>query len=290
MKNAAIILYNETKMSKLAAYFNVPKIFHQLKLTIDNEDYCIFFIELLMPEGEIPTQRKLKFLKKMLGENKIEVVLEKSSAEKTEQKKQLNGEFESCDALTAQISAIKELAVLIKMSQIKEQNLLRTSIGFLTQNMNATSLDLLSDEAVSVMLYESETITEQKKSDIFIDLMLDKGIPAIFSKSIDKIISSSQILLVDESIDLTPYKNKIAGKILIGKNSMEGTFIQLDRVLLWHEPLENILEENYAARFNNEILALIYHFYEKEKPIEYLRKFSYIYSMDKYGNNILFEA
>jgi hypothetical protein len=115
------------------------------------------------------------------------------------------------------------------------------------------------------------------KKRIFERLMSEKGISAVFTKDLNRAISQSDIILADDSADIEAYKPKMYGKILIGDNPAKGDFEKIDQVLLWYESLKGLPEDDVFIRFNDELLGILRHFYKERNPIDFIRRFPYIY-------------
>ncbi len=178
--------------------------------------------------------------------------------------------------LLPEIKAIKQLAVLLKKSQDHEENLLKGNVGFIMGELNNHKIDLLSEEAENIMLYESPYITEKLKLKLHNDLMEKKGISIIFTKDIAKIIDASDILSIDDKVDLYAYKDKLQGKIILGKSNHED-IKGINDIILWHKDLYKDTDFEVLINFNDEILSIIRYFNINLDIIDFIKNLPYIY-------------
>jgi hypothetical protein len=107
--------------------------------------------------------------------------------------------------------------------------------------------------------------------------MEKKGISIVFSKELDKIIKNSDVLLLDEAIDINRYNNELKSKILLGKNQLYGDFNKVENVLMWNNYIEDLSINNNITYMNDEMLTLLRYFYPKTSYIEFIGEFEHIY-------------
>lgn len=256
MKQGALVSFNKLNMPKIASYFKLPKITKSFNIAVGEDSFGISFIEYPLASEENPNSRKDQVLKKLLEDNHIEVSIEIGS---------LIPSF-------SEIFALKEWAALVKTSTIKNTNFLRTNIALLTSEISDYRLDLFSDEATSLLIFERASLSESRKREIFNRLMVEKGVSVIFYNKLEKIIPMAQVLIVDDQDALLtsmPFERLIKDRILINQS----------HITLFSTPKEEVENQEILTQYNNEILYLLRFFYSQEKPIEFVKKFPYLYSL-----------
>jgi hypothetical protein len=176
-----------------------------------------------------------------------------------------------------EIKAIKGLAALIKLSGEKSINLLNKNMCFIGDSHSYQFISTMSEEASGVYIYEHDKMEDTLKESIFKRLMCDKGISAVFSKDLSRMISQCDIVIADNSLELEMYERMLTGKVLMGGNSAIGSFEKIDQVLLWYDSLKDLAENNNLIYFNNELLGILRHFYRERGSIDFIRRFPYIF-------------
>jgi hypothetical protein len=167
--------------------------------------------------------------------------------------------------------------VLIKLSYEKNKNLLKENMGFICGYLDYELINTVSEEAAGIMIYEHDKLDIEEKNRIFELLMTGKGISSVFTKQLSVIIRECGVLYIDESVELSSFKSELRGKLIIGNNAVEGDFMKIKDVLLWFEELKDCTQNNLKVRYNNEILAVLRHFYRDKNTIEFIKRFPYIY-------------
>jgi hypothetical protein len=176
-----------------------------------------------------------------------------------------------------EIKAIKGLAALIKLSAEKNVNLLNKNMCFAGESHSYQYISTMSEEASGVYVYEHNKMEGTLKKSIFERLMSDKGISAVFTKDLSRVIPQCDIVIADSSVELEMYGSMLTGKILVGDNSAIGNFEKISQVLLWYDSLEDLPEHNNLVYFNDELLGILRHFYRERGSIDFIRRFPYIF-------------
>lgn len=276
MYSAAIIVYAHNTLPKILNFFIVPRIERVIDVEVSGDDFIISIINCPYSGLKSENKRIGKALRKLCYRNGIGFIVPKYNKCCTE-----NEYADIEDGLergnTNEIKAIKNLSVLIKLSEEKNANLLKKNMGFIYESLNYDMLSTVSEEAASILIYDHDKIDAEFKSKVFEMLMAEKGISSVFTKKLGRIIRECEILYVDESIALNEYKSELEGKLIIGNNPIEGDFIKIHDVLLWFEELENFTQDNPYVGYNDEILAILRHFYKDKNRIGFIRRFPHIY-------------
>jgi len=178
---------------------------------------------------------------------------------------------------TGEIKAIKSLSALIKLSKDKNTNLLKKDIGFICERPEYDLIRTLSIEASSVLIYDHDKMDDRYKTEIFETLMEDKGISAVFSKNLGKIIKECEILYVDENIELAGFEADLPGKVVIGSNQVPPEAVGVKEVLLWYSELRDLSSVNPYVLYNDELLTVFRYFYKDRDIIRFLERLPYIY-------------
>jgi hypothetical protein len=126
------------------------------------------------------------------------------------------------------------------------------------------------------MLYESPALTEQLKWKLHNELMGKKGLSIVFSKDIEKIIRGSDILSIDEKVDLYPFVKELSGKIVLGKSN-HPEINSINNIILWHKDLLKESGFDSILNLNDEILSIIRYFNIKLDIIDFIKKLPYIF-------------
>lgn len=276
MHNAAIIVFKRSTLPRILKFFVIPGISQVIEAGNAERKVKVHIIEcpvLKNPEGN---SKVAKSLYSLCMENNISFFIGKnieyylgSGLEKMES----SIERGSID----EIGAIKDLAALIKLSVEKDVNLLKKNLCFLGTSHSYQYISTMSEEAAGVFIYEHDKMSNNMKKTVYERLMAEKGISAAFTKDLERAISQCGIILADDSIELEEYQMNLKGKILIGRNSAAGNFEKINQVRLWYESLEGLTEDNTIISFNDEILGILRHFYKEKSPIDFIRRFPYIY-------------
>jgi hypothetical protein len=276
MYNAAIIVFKRSNLPKLLKFFAMPNINQIIEVGNRDKEVKVHIIECPLLKNPENNRKVAKSLKSLCSENNIDFFIGKnteyyfgSSLEHIEN----SIERGSID----EIRAIKDLAALIKLSGEKNSNLLQKNMCFIGKSHNYKYISTMLEEAVGVFIYEHEKMDNSIKKKVFEKLMAEKGISAAFTKDLDRGISQCDIILADDSVELEAYQTCLSGKILIGGNSAEGNFEKISQVLLWYDSLEGLTEDNNIIYYNDELLGILRHFYKGKDPIDFIRRFPYIY-------------
>ncbi len=168
------------------------------------------------------------------------------------------------------------MGVLIKLSAERQVNLLKRNMCFIGGSGSYQYISTMAEEASGVIIYEHEKMDSLLKKSIFERLMAEKGISAAFTKDLGKAVAGSEIILADNTIELKGLEDCLTGKILIGDNEIKGAFEKVGRVLLWYEDMAGLSEESAITFYNNELLAILRHFYKEKSILGFLRRFPYI--------------
>lgn len=274
MENAGVIVYQACRLPKLLSAFSPPRLELKIDMKLCEEEHAIFI--LICPVNSDKLDRKrYRLLKELVDKNHIKFLVERFEAKAESNVSKRKNEIHYTDIMT-EIQAIKQLAVLLKKSQDCGKNLLKSNVGFIMGEPDIVKIDLLSEEAESVMLYEAPAMTEQLKWKLHNELMEKKGVSIVFTRDIEKIIQSSDILSIDEKIDLSLYAAELQHKIILGK-SMDESIKAIYNVTLWFNDLKQEAARDLLVELNDEILSTIRYFNIKLDIIDFIKKLPYIY-------------
>ncbi|MEA4849397.1 MAG: hypothetical protein VB106_19355 [Clostridiaceae bacterium] len=276
MNNAAIIIFRRSTLPKVLKFFTAPRINQVIDLDNAGDSVRVYIIECPVMKYAADNRKLGKSLYRLCIENNVGFFIGKnieyymgSGLEHMENRIE-RGDID-------EIKAVKGLAALIKLSVEKGSNLLKKNMCFIGESHVYQYINTMLEEAAGVFIYEHEKMDNDIKKRIFERLMSEKGISAVFTKDLNRAISQCDIILADDGADIEAYKPKMYGKILIGDNPAKGDFEKIDQVLLWYESLKDLPEDDVFIRFNDELLGILRHFYKERNPIDFIRRFPYIY-------------
>lgn len=274
LKNGGIIVYRDSGLPQLLSAFSTPKVENKITITIDEEDYNIFIMHCPINKDKFNNKRN-RLIKELVYKNKIKFIVERFETKALSNVSKHKNELHYSELLP-EIKAIKQLAVLLKKSQDCGENLLRGNIGFIMGELNNHKIDLLSEEAENIMLYESPYINDKQKRKLHNDYMEKKGVSIIYTKDISKLICASDIIFTDEKVDLYAYREQLKGKIILGKSRHE-EIKSIDEIILWYRALDEDTAFKALKNFNDEILSIIRYFNINLDIIDFVKKLPYIY-------------
>ena len=276
MYNAAIVVFKRSTLPKLLKFFAMPTINQIIEAGNAEKKVKVYIIECPLLKNPGDNRKVAKSLYSLCLENNIDFFIGKNIEYyfgSTLEYMESSIERGSID----EIKAIKDLAALIKLSGEKNVNLLKKNMCFIGESHSYQYISTMLEEAAGVFIYEHEKMSNNTKNKIFERLMAEKGISAAFTKDLDRAISQCDIILADDSVELEAYQTLLSGKILIGCNSAAGNFENVSQVLLWYESFENLTEDNSFIHYNDEMLGILRHFYKEKGPIDFIRRFPFIY-------------
>lgn len=259
-----------------------PKVVREINFSIETDSFCFSVIELPV-NSDIISKKMIKKIEKLCKTNEITKLYIDTGSIKMEDT--IDIELINPEQI-ANVKSIKALSSLIKVGEEVEQNKLKSDIGFIVENIEMHMLNTLSNDASSITIYESCCIDKNAKKHIYEEMMKEKGISIIFTKDIQKLIDNSEVIITDEKIYLEEYKNRLKGKILLGTNSFEGQFLNIEKVWMWCCDLETNEDKEIIRQFNDELLCLLREYYSKEKAIDFIKRLQYIYLLDSNGNHV----
>lgn len=275
MNNAAIITFSRSTLPKLLNFFALPRVIGGIEIGAAEEKIKVHLIQCpVMPAAA----SNLKLAKALIGlcqENDISFFIGRDT------EYYLKGGMSGIESRVArgdieEIRAIKDLGALIKLSAERQVNLLKRNMCFIGESCSYQYISTMSEEASGVTIYEHEKMDSLLKKGIFERLMAEKGISAAFTKDLGKAIAGSEIIMADKTVELKGLQDYLQGKILIGDNEINGAFEKVGRVLLWYEDMAGLSEGSTITFYNNELLAILKHFYKEKSILGFLRRFPYI--------------
>ncbi len=285
MNNAAIIIFRRSTLPKILNFFAKPRLKQIIEAGDTKDKVSVYIIECPTMNEPKDNRKAARFLKKLCTENNISFFVGNNTEYYIGSgMEQIESSMERGCAKEAE--AIKGLAALIKLSAEKSINLLNKNFCFIAESYSHQYISIMSEEAAGVYIYENEKMDSNEKKLIFETLMEEKGVSAVFTKSLDRGISQSDIIIADNSVCLDEYRQLLTGKVLIGNSTADGDFRKISRVLLWYEGLARFTEDVAAVRFNDELLAILRHFYRERDTIDFIRRFPYIYLFGKQDSGI----
>lgn len=276
MYNAAIIVFKRSTLPKILKFFAIPGINQIIEVGNDDKKVKVHIIECPLLKNPADNRKVAKLLYSLCMDNNIKFFIGRNidyyfgSGLSYIERSIKRGSID-------EVGAIKGLAALIKLSRKKNTDLIKKNMCFIGESYSYQYISTMLEEAAGVFIYEYEKLSNNSKETIFEKLMAEKGISAVFTKDLDRAISQCDIILADTSVELKSYQSKLSGKILIGSNSATGSFEKISQVILWYDSLEGLTEDNSLICFNNEMLAILRHFYKEKDPIDFIRRFPYIY-------------
>lgn len=284
MLNAGIVLISPNRLHKMLSFLAVPGVEDTFSIKIDQEAIGIHVVRFPAMEGQAARIKMNKAFLKLCDRLSIEYAVACA------------GEFQAEDILIdnqgsmdlgalAEIQAIKIFAAILKVSWEMNENLLCKSIGFASEEINLKTLDILSEDAACVMIYENADMKEAVKEAIYGKLIRQKGISTVFTKDLRLLIEACDVILTDGKISLDGFENDMAGKLLVGKSSATGPFRKIEEVILWNEALDDLTPSNRLVVYNDALLAVARHINAKERYIDFIKRFPYIYLMRSVVDN-----
>lgn len=278
--NAAIMVYTLNTLPKILNFFVVPRIDHIIELNVSGDAFRIIVINCPYSSLKRENDRIGKALRDLCFSNDIHFIVAKHNKQHTEDE-HIRIEYGVERGNTDEIKGIKNLAVLIKLSAERNENLLKKSMGFIADRINYDILRIVSDEAATVMVYSHDKMDIAQKNKVFEMLMAEKGISVVFTNKLERIMKECDILFVDESFGLRGYEAELPEKLIIGSTPAEGGFRKIQGVLLWFEELHNLTQNNPYVLYNDEILTVLRHFYKDKNYVDIIRRFPHIYMWDE---------
>ncbi|OGO76763.1 MAG: hypothetical protein A2Y23_05850 [Clostridiales bacterium GWB2_37_7] len=272
--NAGIITYRETKMPKLLSMLAYPKLDSNITITGENQEINIFIFDCPV-NGDKLDKKRYKQLRELLEKSKVKFLVERFDAKVHSNVTQKKNEPHYLQLL-AEIKAIKQLAAIIKLSQDRAENLLTGNIGFIMEDVDIFKIDLLSEEASNIMLYEGPSLDEKLKIKLHNDFMEKKGVSIVFTKDIKSIILYSSIISIDEGVDLREYSPLLQDKILLGKSKTD-IIKSIDNIILWTDELNKVDLDEIPVIYNSEILSIMRYYHIKLDIIDFIKMLPYIY-------------
>lgn len=277
MYNAAIVVFRRSTLPRILKFFAMPGISQVIEAGGIDCKVRVHVIE--CPVMSVPADNKkvMRSLLSLFQEHSISLFAARnaeyywgSGLEQIEK----SVERSSID----EVKAIKALAALIKLSGDKGIELLKRNMCFIGCTNSYRFISTMAEEASGVFIYENDKMDSSCKEDIYVRLMAEKGISAVFTKDLRKALSQCDIIIADAGVELESYKSELTGKVLIGDNPAEGDFEKVGQVLLWYESLEGLSEESIIMRFNDELLTILKNFFKGKGVglVSFLRRYPYI--------------
>ena len=282
MMKYALVRTVKTNIPSMLSIFVMPKIVEEISFSIDADSFCFSIIELPI-NSDIVSRKIIKKLEKLCKYNEITKLYMNTRSIKIEGT--IDIDMVNPEQM-ANVKSIKALSSLIKVGEEIEQNKLKSNIGFIVENIEMHMLNTLSNDASSIIIYESFQINKEEQKKIYEEMMKEKGISTIFTKDIHKLIDNSEVIITDKKISLEAYKDELKGKILLGTNSFEGQFLNIEEIWMWCCDLETNEDREIISQFNDEFLCFLREYYSKEKTIDFIKRLQYIYLLDSNGNHI----
>ena len=278
----ALVKTIKANIPSIFTVFISPKVDKEINFSIEADTFYFSIIELPV-NSDIISRKIIKKIEKLCKTNEITKLYIDNSSLK------LEGAIDIGlvdPEQIANVKSIKALSSLIKVGEEIEQNKLKSNIGFIVENVEMHMLNMLSNDASSITIYESCSIDKNVQKRIYEKMMNEKGISTVFSNDIYKIIDSSDVIITDKKISLEAYKNRLKGKILLGTNRFEGDFLNVEEIWMWCCDLDTNEDKEIIRQFNDELLCLLREYYSKEKIMDFIRRLQYIYLLDSNGNHV----
>jgi hypothetical protein len=272
--NAGIITYRETMMPSLLSMLALPKLYNKIVIAGEDQDIHIYLFDCPVYGNKLDRKRH-KLLRELVDKNKVKFLVERFEAKVQSNVTPKKDELHYSQLLT-EIKAIKQLAAILKVSQDRNENLLTGNIGFVMAEIDSYKIDLLSEEAANIMVYEGASLNENLKLKLHMDFMEKKGVSIVFTKDINNIIVNSSIIIIDEGVDLSQHVTLLQDKVVIGKSKADSVK-SIDHLVLWTAELNKNDLNHIAANYNDEILVVMRYYYSKLDIIDFIKKLPYIY-------------
>ena len=259
MNNAAIIVFRKSTLPKILKFFAIPLVNRIIDINNEKDSVRVYIIECPVMKYPLDNRRVGKSLYRLCIENNISFFIGRNTEYYSGSGlEHMENRIERGDL--DEIKGIKGLAALIKLSLVRNSNLLNRNMCFIGKSYSYEYISTMLEEATGVFVYEHDRMSNSIKKTIFEKLMLERGISAVFTKDLGRAISQCDIIAADDSVELESYKQRLQGKILIGENTVSGDFEKIERVLLWYESLEGVTEDNSIIYYNDELLGILRHF------------------------------
>lgn len=275
MYNAAIVIFRRSTLPGILKFFAVPSINQEIEVGNNERKVMVHIIECPVMRVPADNRKVAKALKSLCLEKSISFFIGKdtecyfgSGLEYMENSIERG--------ITDEVKAIKGLAALIRLLADKNINLHKKNLCFIGECGSYQYVSTMADEAGGVFIHEHDKMESSFKKMVFERLMAEKGISAVFTKDLSKAISKCDIILADDSVELEAYQTELAGKILIGDNSLTGNFEKINQVLLWYDSLAGLAEDSILIRFNDEMLGILRHFYSDRGLAGFIKNYPYI--------------
>ncbi|MFZ5354813.1 MAG: hypothetical protein ACOZCL_19100 [Bacillota bacterium] len=253
-RSAGIML--SSKVTGLLGFFALPKIVYILNFDFRDQNYSIFLIEYPILNERKNSKKRLMCLRKLLSENRIELIMSKDKILCDELHLKKNEFLEEA-------VAFKKYAAVRKLCEQTSRKLTRGSFGFLVAQYNLKLLDVISDDASNVMLYEAKELDKKTKNKIFSEFMEKKGISIVFSGDAQKVIESSDILIVDDKLDLSSYEHQLENKTIISEKAALGSAESITDIFMWFDGKCGNEQKAVIEQYNDELIAII-RFFNKD--------------------------
>lgn len=271
--NGGIIIYRESKMKQLLSLLAAPRLEADVIIHDEGQDIHVFIFDCPVNKERLD-KRSYRQLKELVDKNRAKFLVEhfdyKVQSNVPIRKNELH-----YTQLLPQVQGMKQLAVLIKLSQERDQNLLEGNVGFIMGDVDSGKIDVLSEEAANVMIYESKNLTEQHKTKLHNEFMEKKGISLVFTKDIEHIIQSSSILSIDDEVDLEGFEHLLEDKIILGCSKSDKVKT-INNILLWNKEIQELGSDSPVILYNNEMITIMRYYYSKLDIIDFIRKLPYI--------------
>jgi hypothetical protein len=274
VNNAGIIVYRESKLPNILSGLSSLRLDGSIAIDEDAGQLNIYIIDCPVSNNRLDKKRQRQ-LRELIEEKRIRFLVERFEADIKSNVSQKQNELHYSQ-LMAEIGAIKQLAVLIKLSCDRDESLLRESLGFIMKSIDIYKLDLLSEEASSIMVYESPNMDEKQKKKLHYEFMEKKGVSLIFTKNIDRIIADSRVISIDGEVDLQEYSEELQDRIVLGRAN-DNAIRSIDKVILWGEELDITDTSSFPIAYNDEILAVMRYYNLNLDIIDFIKKLPYIY-------------
>lgn len=276
MLNAGILLASRNTFPKILGFLAVPRVEDSFPIVVDPHEVQIHIIRFPLAEEQRSQYKINKAFLKLCRH--LDIGYTAAKAGMLPEGKAPAGLEECIDPDTAEeIQAIKVFAALLKASREKDDDLLCGNIGFAATRINRRVLDILSEDAASVMVYEHSGMKEAEKAEIYGGLLRQKGISTIFTKDLGQLVAACDVILTDGTAKLEGFEDSMRGKILLGESSVTGPFKKIETVILWNEALDALSPSDRPVAFNDELLAVARHLNAKDTYIDFIKRFPYIY-------------
>ena len=275
-RSVGILVDQEENLSFLASLITVPSIAHTISTSLFGQSIHISFIEYPTSPSANAVKRKKKLLQKLSTQQGFEFILE---VDRSCQYNVLWNREEVVDfsELKAEIEAMKALWALIGKSREDKKNYLSQNIGFLTEDIPHKMVDMLSEEAVGVLLYCSSETAVQTLESLSSELLNRKGISAVVSRDMDVIVRNSEVVVIDDKLDLSSCSHNLKQKLALGENKALNYGNAIKEAIAWNEGIKNNPLRELYERYNRELLAILRHHHPDIDYREFVKCFKYIY-------------